>query len=157
MSNSANLDEYDKKILDILQDDASISNIDLSKQIGLAPSSCLLRTKNLKESKIIKKFTTIIDEKKVGYEVTAFAKVALMPLNRENSARFIEEVFAIPQIVECYTITGDCAYLLKVYAKDLKFYRDFVIDKIMAIPGVSHVETMMVVGVEKQTTSIPID
>lgn len=157
MSNTTDLDAYDKKILDLLQDDASISNIDLSKQIGLAPSSCLLRTKNLKESKIIKKFTTIIDEKKVGYEVTAFAKVALMPLNRENSAHFIEEVYAIPQIVECYTITGDCAYLLKVYAKDLKFYRDFVIDKIMAIPGVSHVETMMVVGVEKQTTSIPID
>lgn len=157
MSNSTDLDAYDKKILDLLQDDASISNIDLSKQIGLAPSSCLLRTKNLKESKIIKKFTTIIDEKKVGYEVTAFAKVALMPLNRENSANFIKEVYTIPQIVECYTITGDCAYLLKVYAKDLKFYRDFVIDKIMAIPGVSHVETMMVVGVEKQTTSIPID
>lgn len=157
MSEKLHLDEYDKKILTYLQEDAAISNIDLSKKIGLAPSSCLLRTKNLKENKIIKNFTTIIDEKKIGYEVTAFAKVALMPLNRENSARFIEEVFSIPQIVECYTITGDCAYLLKVYAKDLKFYRDFVIDKLMAIPGVSHVETMMVVGVEKATTAIPLD
>ncbi len=157
MSEIFNLDEHDKKILKLLQEDASISNVELSKRIGLAPSSCLLRTKNLKENDIIKSFTTIIDEKKVGYEVTAFAKVALSPLNRETASRFIEEAYKIPQIVECYTITGDCAYLLKVYAKDLKFYRDFVIDKVMAIPGVSHVESMMVVGVEKQTTAVPLD
>ncbi len=152
-----NLDAYDKKILKYLQEDASISNKDLANKIGLAPSSCLLRTKSLKESNIIKQFTTIIDEKMVGYEITAFAKIALSPLNRDTSQRFIEEASNIPQIVECYTITGDCAYLLKVYAKDLKFYRDFVIDKLMAIPGVSHVETMMVVGVEKQTTAIPLE
>ncbi|MCR5706463.1 MAG: Lrp/AsnC family transcriptional regulator [Acholeplasmatales bacterium] len=157
MSEKNELDEYDKKILTYLQEDSSISNIDLSKKIGLAPSSCLLRTKNLKESGIIKQFTTILDDKRLGYEVTAFAKVALSPLNRETSHKFIEEANSIPQIVECYTITGDCAYLLKVYAKDLKFYRDFVIDKLMAIPGVSHVETMMVVGVEKQTTAIPLE
>ena len=157
MSDKNQLDEYDKKILTYLQEDSSISNIDLSKKIGLAPSSCLLRTKNLRESGIIKQFTTILDDKKLGYEVTAFAKVALSPLNRETSPKFIEEANSIPQIVECYTITGDCAYLLKVYAKDLKFYRDFVIDKLMAIPGVSHVETMMVVGVEKQTTAIPLE
>ncbi len=157
MAEKNQLDEYDKMILTYLQEDASISNIDLSKKIGLAPSSCLLRTKNLKESGIIKQFTTILDEKRLGYEVTAYAKVALTPLNRETSHKFIEEANNIPQIVECYTITGDCAYLLKVYAKDLKFYRDFVIDKLMAISGVSHVETMMVVGVEKQTTAIPLD
>lgn len=157
MSNNIHLDEHDRKILNYLQEDASISNIELSKRIGLAPSSCLLRTKNLRENKIIKSFTTIIDEKKIGYEVTAFAKVALLPLNRETATRFIEEVYKIPQIVECYTITGDSAYLLKVYAKDLKFYRDFVIDKIMSIPGVNHVESIMVVGVEKQTTAIPLD
>lgn len=151
------LDDYDKSIIRLLQEDASISNIDLSKKIGLAPSSCLLRTKNLKEQKIIKKFTTIVDEKALGYEVTAFAKIALQPLNRETSSRFIEEAAKIPQIVECYTITGDSAFLLKIVAKDLKFYRDFVIDKLMAVPSVSNVETNMVVGVEKLTTSVPLD
>lgn len=155
MSNT--LDDYDKAIIRLLQEDASISNIDLSKKIGLAPSSCLLRTKNLKEQKIIKNFTTIVDEKKLGYEVTAFAKIALQPLNRETSSRFIEEANKIPQIVECYTITGDSAFLLKIVAKDLQFYRDFVIDKLMTVPAVSNVETNMVVGVEKDTTSIPLD
>ncbi len=154
---SITLDNHDKMILNILQEDASISNIDLSRRIGLAPSSCLLRTKNLREQKIIKNFTTIVDEKILGYEVTAFAKVALMPLNRETTSQFIDAISIIPHVIECYTITGDCAFLLKVVAKDLKFYKDFVIDKIMTMSFVGHVETNMVVGVEKKTTSIPLD
>ncbi len=151
------LDKFDKEILRLLQEDGSISNKELSEKIGLAPSSCLLRTKNLKEQAVIKKFTTIIDEKKIGYQVTAFAKVVLSPCNRETSSRFIDETNRIPQIVECYTITGDASFLLKIVAYDLKFYRDFVIDKIMAVPGVSNVETSMVIGVDKQTNTIPLD
>lgn len=151
------LDKYDKLIIKYLQEDASVSNIELSKKIGLAPSSCLLRTKNLVEKKIIAAFTTRVDEKALGYTVTAFAKVELQPLNRESSAKFIEEATKIPQIIECYTVTGDCSFLLKIVAKDLRFYRDFIIDKLMGIPYVSNVETNMVVGIEKLTTSIPLD
>ncbi|MGL4950021.1 MAG: Lrp/AsnC family transcriptional regulator [Anaeroplasmataceae bacterium] len=154
--NEISIDKHDKKILEQLQEDSSISNLDLSKKIGLAPSSTLQRTKNLKESGVIKKFTTILDEKVLGYEITAFAHVALVPLNRESISAFIEEVNLIPQISECYTITGDCAFMVKIIAKDLKEYRDFVIDKIMAIPNVSKVETNMVVGVEKYTTALPL-
>lgn len=151
------LDSFDKKIIMYLQEDSSISNLELSRRIGLAPSSCLMRVKNLREQKILKQFTTIVDAKKVGYYVTAFATVELQPLNRETSSRFIEEANKIPQIVECYTITGNGAFLLKIVAKDLQFYRDFVIDKLMAVPFVSNVITSMVVGFEKQTNAIPLD
>ena len=151
------LDSYDKAIIRYLQEDSSISNIELSKKIGLAPSSCLLRTKNLKEANIIQRYTTIVDEKALGYTVTAFAKVELQPLNRESSSLFIQQAKQISQIVECYTVTGDCAFLLKIVAKDLKFYRDFIIDKLMGIPYVSNVETNMVVGIEKMTTSVPLE
>ena len=88
-----------EKIVELLQEDSSISNIDLSKKIGLAPSSCLLRVKNLKEQNILKKFTVIVDEKKLGYEITCFAKVYVTPLNRENSQAFIEETKKIPEVV----------------------------------------------------------
>ena len=94
---SLHLDDYDKKIIHLLQEDSSISNIDLSKKIGLAPSSCLLRVKNLKEQKVLKQFTTIVDEKILGFEITCFAKVALQPLNRETSTTFINEVKMIIQ------------------------------------------------------------
>lgn len=154
---STKLDNYDKQILTILQQDGSISNLKLAEKVGLAQSSCLLRTKALKEKGIIAKTTIIVDAKKLGYEVEAYAKVTLNPLNRETSSNFINCIKEIPQVVECYTITGDGAYLLKIVAKDLKFYRDFIIDRLLNIKAVNNVETNMVVGVEKQTTAIPLD
>lgn len=151
------LDNYDKKIISILQEDGSISNKDLAEKIGLAPSSCLLRVKNLKEQKIIKKILPVIDEKQLGYKVTAFARIDMSPMNHETTAYFIQEVQSIPQIVECYTITGDGCFLVKIIAKDLEDYRNFVLDKLTSIPSVCSVETSMVVGVEKQTFSVPLE
>lgn len=151
------LDEYDKKIVELLQQDSSISNIDLSKKIGLAPSSCLLRVKNLKEQKVLKQFTTVVDEKLLGFEITCFAKVYMQPLNRETSSRFIDEAIKIPEIVECYTITGDAAFLLKIVAKSFQYYRDFVFDKLLNVPFVSNIDTSIVVGTEKKTNVIPLD
>ncbi len=156
MSN-LNLDDYDKEILTTLQLDASISNIDLSKKIGLAPSSCLLRTKNLRENKIILQSTIMVDEIKLGYEITAFARVEVSPLNRETSARFIKEVSNLKQVVECYTISGNGSFLLKIIGKNIRDYRDFIIDRIMGIPFVSNVESTLVMGVEKKTNLIPLD
>ncbi len=151
------LDEFDKKIIKYLQEDASISNIDLSKKIGLAPSSCLLRVKNLKEQKVIKQLTAIVDERILGYEITCFAKIAMQPLNRETSTRFIEEAKKIPEIIECYTITGDAAFLLKIVAKSFQYYRDFIFDKLLSIPAVSHIETSIVVGTAKKTNLMPLE
>ncbi len=155
--NTVRLDEYDRKIVELLQEDSSISNIDLSKKIGLAPSSCLLRVKNLKEQNILKKFTVIVDEKKLGYEITCFAKVYVTPLNRENSQAFIEETKKIPEVVECYTITGDASFLLKIVAKSFEYYRDLVFDKLMNAPYVTIIDTSIVVSSEKESTTIPLE
>lgn len=151
------LDEYDKKIVKYLQEDSSISNIDLSKKIGLAPSSCLLRVKNLKEQKILKQFTAVVDEKMLGYDITCFAKVSMHPLNRETSNEFIEAARGIPEIVECYTITGDAAFMLKIVAKNFQYYRDFIFDKLLSVPNVSNIETTVIVATEKKTNCIPLD
>ena len=144
--NTVRLDEYDRKIVELLQEDSSISNIDLSKKIGLAPSSCLLRVKNLKEQNILKKFTVIVDEKKLGYEITCFAKVYV-----------IEETKKIPEVVECYTITGDASFLLKIVAKSFEYYRDLVFDKLMNAPYVTNIDTSIVVSSEKESTTIPLE
>ena len=154
---SLHLDDYDKNIIRILQEDSSISNIELSKRIGLAPSSCLLRVKNLKEQKVLKQFTAIVDEKILGFEITCFAKVSMQPLNRETSTAFIEEVKKIPEITECYTITGEAAFMLKIVAKSFQYYRNFVFDKLLSVPHVSNIETSIVVGTEKKTNNIPLE
>ena len=151
------LDSHDKAILSALQKDSSISNLDLSKLIGLSPSACLARTKNLRELGVIKQFTTVIDEKKLGMETLAFILVNLSPLNRETANFFVEEINRLPQVLECYTVTGNHDYLLKIVAKDMQTYRDFVIDSLMAIPGVNRVETSIVMSTEKRTLSLPIE
>ena len=79
------------------------------------------------------------------------------PLNRETSTQFIEEARKIPEIVECYTITGDSAFMLKIVAKSFQYYRDFIFDKLLSVPFVSNIETSIVVGTEKKTNSIPLD
>lgn len=151
------LDNHDKLIIHALQEDSSISNLDLSKLIGLSPSACLARTKNLKELGIIKQFTTFIDEKKIGIELIAFTMVNLAPLNREIANNFLEKINEIPNVLECYTITGGKDYLLKIVAKDMSAFRDFIIDSLMAISGVSRVETSIVMNTEKRTLTIPLD
>ncbi len=151
------LDNSDKAILRELQSDASISNLELSKKIGLSPSACLTRTKNLRESGVIKQFTTIIDEKKLGMDTMAFVLVNLMPMNRDSIKSFMEDVNRFPQIQECYTLTGSHDFLLKIVARDTQSYRDFIIDTLTANPIINSVETLMVLGVEKRTTSIPVE
>ncbi len=151
------LDNNDKAILRELQEDASISNKDLSKKIGLSPSACLARTKNLVETGIIKKFATIVDEKKLGMETLAFVLVNLTPLNRETIHSFLEDINRLPQVQECYTLTGSHDFLLKIVAKDMESYRDFIIDSLMQNSAVSRVETSMVMGIEKRTVYVPID
>ena len=151
------LDNSDKAILRELQADASISNLELSKKIGLSPSACLTRTKNLRESGVIKQFTTIIDEKKLGMDTMAFVLVNLMPMNRDSIKSFMEDVNRFPQIQECYTLTGSRDFLLKIVARDIQSYRDFIIDTLTANPIINSVETLMVLGVEKRTTSVPVE
>ena len=112
---------------------------------------------NLKEQKVLKQFTVVVDEKLLGYGITCFAKVYLQPLNRETTSQFIEETKKIPEIVECYTITGDAAFLLKIVAKSFEYYRNFVFDKLLNVPYVSNIDTSIVVSSEKDTNAIPLD
>lgn len=149
-------DNYDKEIINILQSDSSISNIELSKKIGLSPSACLGRTKRLKELGIIKQYAAIIDEKKVGLEIVAFTFVNLSPHNRNTANVFLSKVKETPQILECYNITGNWDYLLKIVSHNIATYRDFVIDSLLEFPGINKVETNIVLCTDKQSFYLPI-
>lgn len=150
-------DSCDKEIIELLQADPLVTNIELSKKIGLSPSACLARTKRLKELGVIKKFAAIVDEKKVGLEVVAFTFVNLSPHNRDTSNSFILKVKETPQILECYNITGSWDYLLKIVFPDLGSCRDFLIDTLLTFPGVNKIETSMVLSTDKQSFTLPVD
>ncbi len=150
------LDIYDKKILENLQEDGGMTNLELSKRIGLAPSSCLLRTKALRDAGIIAKTSILVDEKKLGYQIVAFARIEISGLTREISDNFVKIIRDIPEVVECYTITGDGSFLLKIVAKTLEDYRNFVVDRIMSIENVTNVISSLVACQDKTTTVIPL-
>ena len=151
------LDEFDKQIIDILQADPVISNKDMAQKIGLSPSACLGRTKRLKEIGLIKQFAAIIDEKMMGFEVTAFTFLNLSPHNRDISNAFLAKIKETPQIIECHNITGNWDYLIKIVFKDLPSCRDFLIDTLLAFPGVNKIETCMVLSTDKQSFCLPSD
>ena len=150
-------DNFDKEILDILQNDSSISNIELSKKISLSPSACLSRTKRLKELGVIKQYATIIDERKVGLEIVAFTFVNLSPHNRVIANDFLSKVKKTPQILECYNITGSWDYLLKIVSHSIASYRNFIMDTLLEFPGVNKIDTSLVLGTDKQSFYLPID
>jgi DNA-binding Lrp family transcriptional regulator len=151
------LDGTDKAILAALQEDGALSNLDLSKRIGLSPSACLARTKSLIETGVITKFAAIVDEKKLGMDVLAFVLVNLSPLNRDTIHAFLAEVGRFPQVQECYALTGGHDYLLKIVARDMESYKNFLIDDLMQNTTISSVETSMVMGIEKRTVSVPVE
>jgi Lrp/AsnC family transcriptional regulator len=156
MSGPDQMDDVDRLILEVLQNDASISNVELSKKAGLSPSACLARTRKMKERGIIRGFATLIDEKAVGLGLLAFTFVNLSPHNRAAGETFVKEVLKKPEVLECYNITGAWDYLLKIAAVDIANYRNFLMDELLAIPGVQRVETDIVLHTEKQSWSLPL-
>ena len=151
-----NMDSTDLAILKELQVDARIPNSELAPKVGLSTSACLARTNRLREKGVIKQFATIIDHEKIGLDIIAFTFVTLSPHSQEIAAEFADQLTKLPQVTECYHITGNHDYMLKIVAQNIPDYRDFVVDSLLSINGVNKVETLMVLKVEKQQFSLPL-
>lgn len=149
-------DDIDLAILTSLQKDSMITNAELAKLVGLSPSACLGRSRRLREAGIIKQFIAVIDEQKIGLEVVTYVFVTLSPHDRKTTEAFLTNIRAIPQVMECYNVSGNFDYLLKIVASAIKDYRDFVIDTLIEVPGVGKVETLLVLSNEKQSYQLPL-
>ena len=149
--NIYNLDIKDKMILSLLQEDSLITNYDLAKKVGLSASACLNRTKKLSENGIIKQYAVLIDHSKIGFNILTLTFVTLSPHNRKMADTFVQKVNEIPQIIECHNITGNWDYCLKIIAKTMDDYRNFVLDILLEIPGVEKIETQIVLKSDKNS------
>jgi Lrp/AsnC family leucine-responsive transcriptional regulator len=154
--NQLPLDEIDYNILRLLQTDASISNARLAGKVSLSPSACLSRVKRLQQHGVIKQFTVIADELQLGLGVATFTFVSLSQHRRSRAEEFVSRIQEIPQVTECYNITGSSDYLLKILSPNISSYRDFVIDTLLEIPGVEHAETLVVLKTEKREFVLPL-
>jgi Lrp/AsnC family leucine-responsive transcriptional regulator len=139
------LDRYDRRILEILQEDGRISNQDLAERIGLSPSPCLRRVRTLEEAGIIAGYRALLDAGKLGLDLMAILSISMDRHTPERFARFDATIRGLPEVLECLLLTGrDADYQLKVVVHDMEAYQDLLLNKITRIEGVSGVHSSFV-------------
>ncbi len=151
------LDRYDRKILEVLQSEGRISNQDLAERIGLSPSPCLRRVRELEEGGLITGYRALLDAKKLGLSLMALIGIAMDKHTRERFTQFEASVAELPEVLECLLITGQQSdYQLKVVVQDMDAYQELLLNKITRIPGVSGVHTSFVLRRVVDRTALPL-
>ena len=157
MSHTHKVDNIDKKILEILQSRAKITNAKLSEEIGLSPAPTLERVKKLEQMGIINSYHAKLNIEKIGLGVTTFVLATLNGHNRANIEGFVEAINKIPEVVECHHITGAGDFILKVIAKDIASYQKLMLEKVSDIKQVDNMQSMVVLSTFKDSKVIPMD
>jgi DNA-binding Lrp family transcriptional regulator len=155
-SSRIKLDKIDRKILDILQSNAKITNAQLSKDIGLSPAPTLERVKKLETSGIIKSYHAKLDTDKVGLGVHTFVQVSLKGHNKRNIDAFINSINAIPEVIECHHITGSGDFILKIISSDIQSYQKLMLEKVSEIEVVDGLQSMIILSTFKDSKVMPV-
>ncbi len=151
------LDNYDRQILRVLQEDGRISNQDLAERIGLSPSPCLRRLRTLEESGLITGYRALLDAKKLGLSLMALIHISMDQHTPERFSNFEEQIAQIPEVLECLLITGqDADYQLKVVVRDMDGYQDLLLNRITRITGVTGVHSSFVLRRVVDKTALPL-
>ena len=151
------LDRTDRKILESLQQDGSLTNQQLAERVGLSPPPCLRRVRALEEAGIIVRTVTVLDHKKLGLSLTAIILIGMDRHTPERFSAFEEQISEYPEVQECYLITGQSAdYMLKVVVPDMDHYHQFLLNHITRIPGVSGVHSSFVLRRVLDSTALPL-
>ncbi|KTD01829.1 Lrp/AsnC family transcriptional regulator [Fluoribacter gormanii] len=152
------MDRTDKKILDILQSNCQINNQELADMVALSPSPCLRRVKLLEDNGYIKKKVALLEPEKLGLKLSVIVLVGLNSHQPAVMSQFEEAVRFLPEVVQCYLITGQSAdYVLKVIVPDLNAYQLFLLDKLTRINGVTSVQSSFILRTICETTTLPLD
>lgn len=151
------IDRYDRRILEVLQEDGRISNQELAERIGLSPSPCLRRVRALEESGVIAGYRAVLDARQLGLTLLALIHISMDRHTPERFANFEKQVAALPEVLECLLITGqDADYQLKVVVRDMDAYQALLLDKITRIEGVSGVHSSFVMRRVVDKTALPV-
>ncbi|MEA5137595.1 MULTISPECIES: Lrp/AsnC family transcriptional regulator [Arcicella] len=153
---SIKLDQIDHKVLEILQQNAKITNAQLSKEIGLSPAPTLERVKKLETAGIIESYHAQLNREKVGLGVTTFVTVTLIGHKKQVTESFVAQINQIPEVIECHHVTGSGDFLLKIIAKDIASYQKLMLEKINEIEEVAGTQTMVILSTFKESKVLPI-
>ncbi|MGE4409016.1 MAG: Lrp/AsnC family transcriptional regulator [Sphingomonadales bacterium] len=150
------LDEIDCRILEQLQSNGRMTNQELSDKVGLSPSPCLRRLKQLESDGVITRYVALVDPEHVGLAVTAFVRVRLDRQDDRHLAAFEETVAGFSEVMECYLMTGDADYQLRVLVESLNAFEDFLRHRLTRIAGVAQVTTSFALRPVVYKTALPI-
>jgi DNA-binding Lrp family transcriptional regulator len=153
---SHELDKTDRKILDILQRRAKITNAQLSKEINLSPAPTLERVKKLENSGYIQSYHAKLNIRQLGLGVTTFVSIKLAKHNKKSTEDFLQKIGQIDDVVECHYITGISDYLLKIVSKDIESYQSLMLNKISEIEEIDNMQTHVVLSTPKDSMVVPI-
>ena len=151
------MDRVDRRILEHLQRDGRLANQELAARVALSPSPCLRRVRALEKEGVIREYVALLDPIKVGLGMLAYVSVKLEKKGRMPVEQFVRAVQSWPEVVACYSMTGDVDYLMRVQVEDLDHYTRFLMGKLVKQPGVIDIHSNFVLERVKDTTALPLE
>jgi Lrp/AsnC family leucine-responsive transcriptional regulator len=150
------LNRTDRRLLELLQRDGSLTNLELAARVHLSPSACLRRVRALEKAGVIRRYVALLDPRKVGLGLMGFVTVKLEKRGRMPTDAFARAVKDWPEVLACHALTGDMDYLLRVQVEDLDHFSSFVMNSLLKHPGVLDVKSSFVLEEVKETTALPL-
>lgn len=151
------LDAIDRTILAALQDNGRMTNVELAHNVGLTAPPCLRRVRHLEERGVIRAYHAELDPVALGYGITVFAMVSLKSQAEADLAAFENHVRTLPQVRECYMLNGEIDFMLKVVARDLGSFQEFLTTALTPAPNVASVKTSLTIRMSKFEPGVPVD
>src|SRR5580704_9864770 len=155
-SMKTHLDEVDVQLLALLQQDGRITNADLAKSVGLSPPSVLQRVRVLEKAGLIRGYFGLLDADKLGLRITALAMISLSLHQEQPIERFRRSINEIPEVLECYHVSGEFDFLLKIVVRDIRAYEVLIRERLSKIKGIQQIKTSFVLATTKHTTQIQL-
>jgi Lrp/AsnC family leucine-responsive transcriptional regulator len=150
------LDDIDREVLRHLQEEARISNAELARRVDLSPPGLQKRLRKLEASGVIERYTTVINREALDFDMLCIVQVTLQRHEPEAVGRFRDLVQQMPEVLECYHLTGEFDYLLKVVVRNRRHLEQFLLETLTPVPGMDKIRTSLVLSEIKSTTCVPI-
>lgn len=151
------LDRIDRKILNDLQEQGRMTNVELAQRAGISAPPCLRRVRALEEAGVIKGYHADIDAGTLGFGVTVFAQVGLSSQSETDLKKFEDLVRSWPLVRECYLVSGEADFIMKIVAEDWDSYQKFLTTHLTTAPNVSHIKSALGIRVAKHKPGVPVD
>tara|TARA_R110002050_G_scaffold100580_1_gene208160 strand:+ start:111399 stop:111869 length:471 start_codon:yes stop_codon:yes gene_type:complete len=151
-----NLDQTDLDLLNHLQENANYTTKELAVLVNLSQTPVYERVRKLEKSGYIKKYIALLDAEKLGRGLIVFCNITLKQHTKEIGNKFVEDIMSLKEVTECYNISGDYDFKLKVMVKNMKDYQDFVINSLGSVENIGSAHSTFVIGIIKQSYAVPI-